>query len=236
MKVLSYNIWNYAGGWTRRRELLLDIMRQESPDIIALQEVRHGWHDRRGQNQARWLAEQLGYHWVYRPASIFWPVPLVVEGLAFLTKEPIRRFAAFAVPQLRWAGPSRVILHARVGEVDLYNVHFPLTQRARVVEAQQIVRIAEERSCGPALVMGDFNADAEQEPMQIFWLAGFVDLWDQLAPPAQPVVWPSDRRIDYILGGSGRNWEGTIVTVGDCPNEAGENPSDHPGLLAQLRW
>lgn len=208
-------------------------MRSEEPDVIALQEVRHSWRDLPGHNQARWLAQRLGYHWAFRPAHTFWPAPPSVEGLAFLTRQPLHAIRAYAVPNLQWAGPARIILRARLDGLDLFNVHFPLTERARIVEAHQVVDIAGRQSRAPTLVLGDFNADADQTPMKLFWEAGFTDLWTELPGPGPAATWPQDRRIDYILG-FGSTWTGTIRTVGAEPGPTGIIPSDHPGLIAVL--
>jgi endonuclease/exonuclease/phosphatase family metal-dependent hydrolase len=234
VKILSYNIWNYAGNWPVRRQLLVDIMRTESPDVVALQEVRHNWRDRPGHNQARWLAERLGYHWVFRPAHMFWHVPPVVEGLAFLSREPLEDFRAYAVPRVRWAGPDRVILTGAFAGLRIFNVHFPLTERARVAEARQLVGLVINLGGGPALAVGDFNADADQAPMRMLDDAGFIDLWDSLEGGATTHQWPSERRIDYALACGCKAWKGTIRTVGTQPDTAGLLPSDHPGLIVNL--
>lgn len=234
MRFLTYNIWNYSGDWPRRREALLEIIQSEAPDVVALQEVRHTWNDRPGNNQARWFAERLGYHCFYRPANIFWPFPPVVEGLALLTPRPAQHAEALRVPHMAMSGPRRVILKATVGGVDVYNVHFPLTERARIMEAAQLSALVTRRG-RVALAMGDFNADSHQPPMTVLGKAGFVDLWQALADPGRPAAWPTNRRIDYVLAFGSSSWQGTIKVLGARPDSNGISPSDHPGLLADLR-
>ena len=192
------------------------------------------WRDRPGENQARYLARRLGYHWIFRPASMFWPFPPLAEGLAYLTREPAH-FNFYSVPRVRWAGPARIILHIQVAGFDIYNVHFPLTERARIVEATQLTSLARERGHKPSILVGDFNADEHQAPMQILWEAGFVDLWHALSVKGEPPpAWPGDRRIDYVLGFGLEQWSGSMRTVGVEPEPSGLVPSDHPGVLVNL--
>lgn len=233
MRVLTYNIWNYSGGWSRRRELLLDLIRGHDPDVIGFQEIRHNWSDLPGRNQARWLAERSGYHWVYRPANLFWPLPPVTEGLAVLSREPARVIRCWHVPRVRGAGPHRVILHVRVGGTDFFNVHFPLTETARSAESRLLTEcVSPSRR---AVILGDFNADVHQSPMQFLLDRGFVDLWQALHRPEESnPSWPEPRRIDYILGYGEPAWTGTISAVGVKRNPEGIRPSDHVGILADL--
>lgn len=233
MRILTYNIWNYSGDWRQRRHLLVDVIKDLDPDVVALQEVRHSWADLPARNQALWLADRLGYVSVYRPANIFWPLPPVSEGLAFLSKKPLSLVQWFPVPRLPWSGPRRIILHGRFEGMDLYNVHFPLTDRGRIVEARQLADIVARTATGPAIALGDFNVDIDRPPMEILLEAGFVDLWTHLpARENQPNLWPDRRRIDYILGYGAGSWSGAISAVGK--RHDGLRPSDHLGVLAEL--
>jgi endonuclease/exonuclease/phosphatase family metal-dependent hydrolase len=237
IRFLDYNIWNYSGNWPRRRELLLNIMQHLQPDVICLQEVRHSWHDRPGENQARWLGRRLGYHVIYRPASLFWPLPPIVEGLAILTPEPVQRWAAYPLRHALLSGPRRVILHAEVQGFDIYNVHFALSPKGRLLNAVDLVRIVKTTACGPAIVMGDFNADPSEPPMQYLRNAGFVDLWTLFHPhdeqPTDP-AWSPRRRLDYALGYGQSHWRGSMQLIGTEACGDSIYPSDHAGLLLEL--
>src|SRR5581483_7832710 len=195
--MLTFNIWNYSGGWRARRWRLLDAMVEANADLIALQEVRHNWADRPGWNQARWLAEHLSYHWVYRRANTFVPFGVVTEGLGFLSRERLEGWDWLRVPH-SGRGPRRIVLRCRYGGYDVYNVHYPLSETARDRESRIIVESLSNTR--PTLVMGDFNADAEQSPMQILFHAGLEDAWEIVGQEARtPPVWPQTRRIDYVL-------------------------------------
>eukprot|EP01133_Synstelium_polycarpum_P014345 gene14345-16926_t len=44
-KMLTYNLWNYNRPWRTRRNLIVDIIDEQDPDVIALQEVRYSAWD-----------------------------------------------------------------------------------------------------------------------------------------------------------------------------------------------
>jgi endonuclease/exonuclease/phosphatase family metal-dependent hydrolase len=231
LRLLSYNIWNYAGSWNRRKVLLANLIADLDPDVVALQEVRHSWRDLPGGNQAQWLAHELGYFFYFRPANMYFPVPLVVEGLAFLSKRPCDGLVLHPIPNFPGAGPPRVILHGRWGTRDVFNVHFPLREKARNLAARVLLSACETAGAQHGVAVGDFNTRVSEEPMNKLFADGFVDLWPALSPE---VPWPTADRIDYMLGYGNRPWSGSIMAVGTAPDEQGTYPSDHFGILADL--
>lgn len=233
MRILSYNIWNYDGDWPIRRQLLTDVMSRASPDLIALQEVRHNWNDRPGWNQARFFADGLDWNYAYRPANIFLPFPPLVEGLAFLWPSVSLPVQSFPVPKTG-RGPRRIILRAQLSDVDVYNVHFALSNEGRMVESGTLLDIVERRPSRPAILTGDFNADAGDGPMQTLFNAGFHDVWQEVHDRGDNTMeWPDPRRIDYILARDVDLRGASIDLLGVQP-EDGLLPSDHFGLLADI--
>ena len=57
VRVASWNVWARYGPWERRAPAIEATLRAVGADIVALQEV---WDDG-ARNQARELAEQIGY-------------------------------------------------------------------------------------------------------------------------------------------------------------------------------
>jgi endonuclease/exonuclease/phosphatase family metal-dependent hydrolase len=233
MRLLSYNIWNYEGHWSTRRFLLADLIARLNPDIVALQEVRHSWRDLPGNNQARWLARQLGYRAYFRPANVYIPIPPIVEGLAFLSRSPCDRLTWRSIPAFPSAGPPRVILHGTWGRLEVFNVHFPLREKARNLAADVLIDFSRTVGSARSIALGDFNARLEEEPMNRLFRGGFADLWPALSPA---VSWPEDDRIDYVLGCSATTWTGSIHAVGDTADERSIRASDHLGILADLEY
>ena len=111
-KVMSYNIHNYEGDWSRRLFKMLKVIERNNPDVICFQEVRldeykdvsgednsHKGHVLDMQHQLIHIKKaltQLGYiHYVFRPAMSYvspnsgGKVLLQEEGLAIFSKYPI---------------------------------------------------------------------------------------------------------------------------------------------------
>ena len=59
LKLVCFNIWHNQGDWPARRALLIEAIRAETPDVIALQEVLEDAAVGL-PNQARTLADALG--------------------------------------------------------------------------------------------------------------------------------------------------------------------------------
>lgn len=46
VRVMSLNVWNYSPPWTKRLQLLADIVKAADPDVIGIQELRNDYHQR----------------------------------------------------------------------------------------------------------------------------------------------------------------------------------------------
>jgi len=230
-------------------DLFAALVREAQPDILAVQEVRlditlggflqHG--------QMGHLAERLpGYQYVSQPSNLYLDrearntYPLRdEEGVAIISRFPIVH-SDFVVlsrdPLDRADEHSRLCLHAvisvpdeRVGLVDVYTVHMPLSERARnrtTVEVANFIQAS--RRGGVAWLLGDMNEEPQGASMR-FWAnqsdlhvqdqahrlpaRPFVDAWLEASAEPEPrsndsavqrgaLTFPSDRpqkRIDFIL-------------------------------------
>jgi endonuclease/exonuclease/phosphatase family metal-dependent hydrolase len=233
MRVLTYNIWNYSARWRRRKNALVEAIRNASPDIVALQEVRHTWHDPPGNNQAKWLGRKLGMEWWYRPANVFVPFPPVTEGLGFLAAMKPSRLLWHPVPHTG-RGPRRIVLEAELGGLTIYNVHYPLNPRDRIGESEVLLRVLAASENVPALIVGDFNDEEGTAPLSMLAEAGFVDTWLALPAACRPLVWPQSRRIDFVLARNAALEGARVEIVGATAASNGLIPSDHVGVLVDL--
>ena len=115
---VSSGLWGSGQDLERRLELVTERLRSLKPDIIGLQEASEG----RGRgNIAQRLATQLGYEYVFSPASsrLFrrpWANRAVArlmnfaEGPAILSRYPILNWQVYDLPRCgSWTDP-RVLL------------------------------------------------------------------------------------------------------------------------------
>lgn len=238
---LSLNIWNYRGGWAARRERIVRVIREDAPDVVALQEVRRDPRYTFGVNQAVQLARRTGLHHLYAPAMRYWRFPRIEEGLAILTPH---RIVQHTVVPLRWDScdpfdPNRrIALHVTLAlpdgtPFDCWVTH--LNQHAPLRDASAIaVRDALQASSPPlpALLMGDCNAKPASTTIRELRATGLRDMWLTAHPDDPGFTYPAELptgRIDYLFAQPG--WEiERIARVGVGSRAL----SDHCGLRATL--
>src|SRR3712207_6527036 len=93
---MTWNLWWRFGPWEARRKAILEVLREVSPDVLALQEVwAEDGVDGGGENLAETLAEELGMHCAYTGSTTpqRWQRRLgwapVGEGNAVLSRYPV---------------------------------------------------------------------------------------------------------------------------------------------------
>jgi endonuclease/exonuclease/phosphatase family metal-dependent hydrolase len=170
--------------------------------VCGLQEV---W-DAPGENLAADLAERLGLHWCWAPASRG-PSQAGEElsiGNAILSRWPITAHAHTALPRDGLTDESRVALHGRVdapgGTLPMFTTHLtygPGCSALRTAQVRTLAAFVSGQAAGcawPPVVTGDLNAEPGSDELRL--LGGLltapavpglvlVDAW-RYADPADP--------------------------------------------------
>jgi endonuclease/exonuclease/phosphatase family metal-dependent hydrolase len=264
VRVMTWNLWWRFGDWERRREAILQVLRDEQPDICGLQEV---WSSS-GTNLAALLAEELGMHAAFCAPSDQERWHKRVNdtsagfGVAVLSRWPIRDEQGFDLVH----DPSRpyfsVAIDAPHATVPFVTTHLSAppvgTSVRRMAQLDQIAKhvAALPVTNHPPVITGDFNAEPESDEVRKFggtltepFVDGqiFLDAW-RYAPHNDPgFTWSRENpyvargmdpssRIDYIH----------VVPRWDAPGHiksvrlAGTKPvgnvwaSDHFAVIAEL--
>lgn len=240
--LMTYNVLADRIAAAERTKSLLEIIRQNQPDIIALQEV------------APWfLQELLDQPWIkeaYR-APLFDGEQIAPGGQYILSKFPIQKtdWIILSGSQRRTAVMVYLDIEGKTFAVATSHMESMLEDGPiRAEQLDYIFSVVEKAD--NAVVLGDFNfGDGEAEESHI--PASYVDLWTELHSNKPGYTWnievsemaragsfpgePS-RRIDRILLRSKSYQPGWIKIVGDKPLVAGGNvfPSDHFGLVGAI--
>ena len=254
LSVMTFNL-RYAGNkspnsWQERRDVAVELLRQEQPDLIGTQEGLF--------EQLRYLETKLPqYRWVgqgrnggshgefmaifYLEERLelleydhFWlsETPKVVGSLSYDASLP--RMVTWAVFRDR---RTQVLF-------TFLNTHFDhASQNARERSAQQVMAWVKRRETEqPILLVGDFNAEVLKNRAYDLLVGEnlFTDSFKAAAAPGTEqgtfhgfTGKPSDRgRIDWILH-RGRVTVSTskVVTF----QKEGQYPSDHFPVVARLR-
>lgn len=222
LRFMTYNI--AAGGGNL--EAIADVIREVSPDIVALQEVDVHWSARSGfADQAAALGSTLGMY--VRFAAIYSLADSTAEsadrrnsydgaamprefGLAILSRAPIVEFANHVIPRLSTQretgqpeplpGFAEAVIDVGGVRLHVFNTHLDYRADPYVREQQVTAMLAvTSQRAGAVVLMGDLNARPDAPELQPL-LAQFADAWAGHGSEGQtyPADTP-DRRIDYVL-------------------------------------
>ncbi|WP_370268773.1 endonuclease/exonuclease/phosphatase family protein [Streptomyces sp. V4I8] len=220
MRVVTWNLWWRFGPWEARQKAILTELRELRPDIVGLQEV---WADER-ENQAEWLAAELGLHWSWAPS----PAPerwrrrigdhTVDIGNAVLSRWPVVAQRTLRLPAPADVDDGRLALYTRLAapayDIPFVTTHLTSALHGSAVRCRQVTALAEfvAENRGdtpfPTIVTGDFNARPDSDEIRLFGgyrtapvapRQVFFDAWEYADPDAPSVTW--DRANPYVPAG-----------------------------------
>lgn len=234
LRLVTLNLWGTSAPLPRRMSLALRQLRALDPDVIALQEVRPvgemaaavassiGAEVSPTSTTAEVLGAALAMHVRYEVA-VRWGAdayPGAVageEGLAILSRYPVRETRVLALPEAR-PNDARILLSAQLdtpaGPIWVHTTHLHYRLDDGVARERQVLAVDEAlRAMGrgltdaPQLLCGDFNAEPDSD--EIRFLRGlttlgqrrthFQDAWlrchreaQRGDGPAQGITWSSE--------------------------------------------
>ncbi|HEU5406297.1 MAG TPA: endonuclease/exonuclease/phosphatase family protein [Nitrospira sp.] len=270
LRVLTYNLLHdgpssgfFENGThlEERLDMTIQELRRLQPDIIAFQEASDS---RRHGNVPQRIADALGYHMVFAPATerifgigrldrLIISILGFKEGPAILSRYPIVDSEVYDLPRCRYRLDPRILLRAEIdipdGPVQVFSAH---TSKGDECQLQRVGELFQaHRGTGQAILMGDLNTGEQSSVLAGWQEPGFIDVF-RLANPGVSggTVWQdihverstADRRVDFIFLLGGRKIEGPIVHSsrlafdhpGRLPNGAALWPSDHRGVLEDI--
>ena len=246
IRVLTWNtLWDRYDAdridTARRRPLLLDVLRQSSAEVIALQEVEEP------------LLERLSREDWVRASFTFSTDPgksgVDEDGLVLMSRLPVLESGRCelgpykAALAMTVAGPAGPLVFATTHLTSNHTADAAVRRTAELAElAGAFGRIGTD-----LIVLGDFN-DSTGEPAAAL---GLLDAWSVIhgehdeTPTFDPTANPlaavgsltgKAGRLDRVLvrARSGGVRAVGAVLVGDVPDETGLYPSDHFGIIADL--
>ncbi len=206
LKVLSMNIKEGGKMTGYRTAPFAELIRQYSPDVVALQEV----HDR--------TSYVSGRRWVFELAEETGMFPLFCKsfdysgggfGVALLTRYPFFG-SEYIVSVMEGAREPRatgwVYLSLPDGNtVRVGSTHMAVESECIAANMSDVNRhIFAEDTVTPTLLIGDYNAVPDSD--QIFY---FTRKWQDVGKEIGPTI-PSDKptkKLDYIMGFPKGNWK-----------------------------
>ncbi len=213
-----------------------DVIAAQHPDIVALQEVdcnrrRSGYVD-----QACWLAERLGYNYVFAPA--YHDAENGSYGNALLSRYPIESYRIERLWQRKhllpgepnWVIEPRCCLIAQVltpKPIWVMATHLSTSPDQQARQLPQIAAFAQSIGDQPVVLMGDFNTELDQ-----LLASPVANVLNNLLVPAPAPTYPNGAKarscIDHIWAGS--HWQAKAVWV----VSERQGISDHNPVVADL--
>lgn len=250
MKVATLNLRNDADRWSERRDLVVREILQETPDIIAFQEVALSIR------QADLIADAVNRELVGLPYQ-----PYVVKGWgrestlgeAILSRYPKIRYEETRLPRGGRVAQALTVCDGQrqLNVVNTHLHHLPKDrERIRLPQVQfmldWISRMDSENSAW--VLLGDMNATPKSETVQhiltkfdsaYLSVHGAEPEWTFPTPlVAETGDWYQPRAIDYIFFSPSalRVEEAHLAFACSHPKDPALFPSDHRGLAATLVW
>ena len=224
--IVAYNI-HHGEGMDGRLDLvrLAELLKELSPDLVALQEVDDRVRRTARVDQAEALGRWTGLDPVF---GAFMPYQDGEYGMAVLSRWPVVASTNHRLPD---GAEPRSSLAVRVRspqtgrEIVFAGVHLYRTDGERMAQARALMQALDSVAV-PAILAGDFNSTPDSEVM-----AELAESWSIVPKGEDRLTYPSEspaREIDYVLV-RGRGIEILEERVLDEPVI-----SDHRPLLVRL--
>jgi endonuclease/exonuclease/phosphatase family metal-dependent hydrolase len=239
LRVMTYNVHSCIGMDGRLSpDRVARVIAQHEPDIVALQELDVGRRRTGRADQAHLIARHMEMAYHFHPT-----IQLEEEryGNAILSRLPMRLVKAGKLPGLaRWPvteprGAMWVAVEVDGLEIQVFNTHFGLSPRERLVQVQALLGrdwLAHPDCPGPIILLGDLNAGPTSSVCRR--LSDVLsDVQLTLADQRPKKTWFSPfpaSRIDHILVDPGI----TVLTVDVPKTRLTRLASDHLPLIAEL--
>jgi endonuclease/exonuclease/phosphatase family metal-dependent hydrolase len=207
LKVLSYNI---RFGELASLEELAEFIKQEDPDLVALQEVDcRTFRDRAPAQHGKDFMTELGFYTGMIPAygkTILYAGGYY--GIGILSRFPLAKVERVYLPLTEQGKEQRALLIAEVEYEENQYLTFASTHLDYVnteVRQAQVKKLNEELQSQsyPVIVAGDFNARPEHTE-----IVEGMKAWGRLCNmnPTSPAHAPK-YKIDYIFGYPENSWK-----------------------------
>ncbi len=244
VKVMTYNIHGGRGGpkdaipALEGLERVAKIVEKHRPDLLLIQEIERGAERSQKVDEILWLKQRLGYtHSAFAPG--------IEEGewnygVAIFCNAPGKitatRHKLFLAGEPGKYAEQRVVLESTMQiegvPVRVYCTHLGLSQEERKNQTADILEIM-NRSEGPAILAGDFNAEPGTPEMK--------PLEEKMTDVLAALGISREQRLSYPAGPGAKKAIDGIFVSSDFEPVRGEvivdriSASDHNPVVVEVR-
>ena len=192
MRLLTYNIHKGIGGRDRRYRLqrIIDVVEEQNPDLICLQEVDRGVRRSRFDDQPELLA------WYFRAVDRMYQLNVRLRrggyGNLVLSRWPIRERhqLSLRLNRKKPRGAQLAVVETPEGVLHLVNFHLGLAAYERAWQIDHLLGhpLFKRSQELPTLLVGDYNDWTNALAHNSLATAGFAQL---TAPPSRYRTFPA---------------------------------------------
>jgi len=209
LRVMTYNI-HVGVGMDKKLDLerIADVIMNEKPDLVGLQEVDRGVRRTDGRDEIAELAKLTRMDYAFAHNLDYQGGQY---GVAILSRTLIKKIDHQKYENIREAerrGMLRVEIEVGGRTVDFVTTHLDYQfADGRLFEAQQLLKLIAAGK-NPLIVVGDFNDEPSGDSYHLM-TRDFDDAWISSRAKGRGLSYPADKpseRIDYIFVRRGDGW------------------------------
>ncbi|MGB7876719.1 MAG: endonuclease/exonuclease/phosphatase family protein, partial [Anaerolineales bacterium] len=225
--VMTYNI-QQANDETGERsyDQQLELIRQVSPDILALQESDSTRISLNNNDYVRYYAGKLGYYSYYGPKTL-----TGTYGTALLSKYPLENTRTiFSYSDQDEIGTTAAEIEVGGRVITIYNVHPDGSDTAMLVFAETLLDRSQDKV--NVIALGDYNLRDYEEAYQLIERV-YTNAWTSVYPSEinpDGMDMSGDNRIDHIFFSPNLSVREPIYVLPP------ESATDHPVHWAEIFW
>ena len=227
VKVMSYNLHSgFNTDGQMNLETLAQIIEENDPDVIGLQEVSRGWVIDSSPDMLQWLSQRLDMPYVEGSSDG------AIWGNAILSRYPIIRSETVPLPPDDLL-IKRAYTKAEIdigGETMLFiDTHFHQIDEDSDIRQLQVPPLLEAwNNASHTVIVGDFNAEPDSPEMVMMADAGLVDISAAIGPRERDTYYSADpnKQIDFIWASD--DWKASDFSIPQT------TASDHLPLVVTL--
>ncbi|UCH51398.1 MAG: endonuclease/exonuclease/phosphatase family protein [Chloroflexota bacterium] len=205
VSVMTYNLNN---GFNTKGKLNIEeiaqVIENNNPDIVALQEVSRGWVINGRLDMLEWLSQRL--HMPYK----FVPTADQFVGNAILSRYPILSYSKQDLPSPELLMPSNLTValieigeseHLKVITTDLHPGNDDENVAIRLLQCEYIADFLNDITGGRIVLLGSINAEPDDSEIRTLRQVMLMDAASRIDPELA-YTFASDnphQRIDYIF-------------------------------------
>ncbi len=227
LRVMTFNTQQSNDQFAQKSfQAQLALIRQVSPDILALQETDSTRISLNNNDYVRYFAENLGYYSYFGPRT-----PTGTYGTAILSKFPLQNTnTIFMYSDKDETGVAAAEVEVAGLRFAIYDVHPDSSDPAMLAFAQTLLDISKDKPY--VIAMGDYNLrdyEAAYQLIASFYTNAWVSVYPSKISPGG-IDMSGENRIDHIF------LSHNLTAVNPTYILPPESATDHPVHWTDIEW